>query len=128
MSRIGIKSISLPEKVALKVDGSSVEVEGPKGKLQWDLPSDLSISQEDGVVEVKRSSEQRQLRAMHGTARSLINNMVTGVSEGFTKELEIQGVGFRAAVKGKALGLSLGKSHPIEHPIPEGLKEKEFAT
>ena len=96
-------------------------MEGPKGKLEWELPRGISVEQEDGSVSVKRASDQRQLRALHGTARSLINNMVRGVTDGFTKELEIQGVGFRAAVKGKALDLSLGKSHPINHPIPEGV-------
>ena len=123
MSRIGLKSISLPEKVAVKVDnGSHVTVEGPKGKLEWDLPAGITLEQEDGTVTVKRASEQRTQRALHGTSRSLISNMIQGVSEGFKKDLEIQGVGFRAAVKGKALDLSLGKSHPILHPIPDELK------
>ena len=122
MSRVGQQNISLPEKVTVKVDGAGlVEVEGPKGKLEFQLPAGLSISQEDGTLTVARSSDQRQLRALHGTARSLINNMVRGVTEGFSKELEIQGVGFRAAVKGKHLDLSLGKSHPIHHPIPDEL-------
>lgn len=120
MSRVGHKIISLPEKVTLNVgsDGT-VTVEGPKGKLDWQLPAGITVGQEDGNVTVQRASEQRQLRALHGTARSLINNMVRGVTEGFTRELEIQGVGFRAAVKGKELDLSLGKSHPILHPIPD---------
>lgn len=123
MSRIGLKLISLPEKVAVKVDnGSHVTVEGPKGKLEWDLPAGITLEQEDGTVTVKRASEQRTQRALHGTSRSLISNMIQGVSEGFKKDLEIQGVGFRAAVKGKALDLSLGKSHPILHPIPDELK------
>ena len=122
MSRVGQKEISLPEKVTVSVDGSNhVTVEGPKGKLEWDLPKGISIEQSDGTVTVKRGSEQREVRALHGTARSLVANMVKGVSDGFVKELEIQGVGFRAAVKGKALDLNLGKSHPILHPIPEGL-------
>ena len=120
MSRVGLKEISLPEKVTVSVDGSNhVTVEGPKGKLEWDLPKGISIEQNDGTVSVKRGSEQREVRALHGTARSLVANMVKGVSDGFVKELEIQGVGFRAAVKGKALDLNLGKSHPILHPIPD---------
>lgn len=122
MSRVGNASISLPEKVSVKISGSTVAVDGPKGKLQLDLPEGLSLKEEDGTLTVARTSELRQLRALHGTFRSLINNMIQGVSEGFVKDLEIQGVGFRAAVKGKAIDLSLGKSHPILHPIPEGLK------
>lgn len=122
MSRIGNKVIGLPDKVSVKVDDASVVVvEGPKGKLEWELPQGIDLSQEDSSVKLTRSSEERRLRALHGTARSLISNMVTGVSEGFTRELEIQGVGFRAAVKGSVLDLSLGFSHPVEHPIPADL-------
>jgi large subunit ribosomal protein L6 len=108
--------------VEIKVqDGSKVLVEGPKGSLNWTLPSGLAIEQEDGTLVVTRSSEDRTVRAMHGTARSLIANMVEGVVNGFTRQLEIIGVGFRAAVKGDALDLSLGFSHPVLHPIPAGL-------
>ncbi len=122
MSRIGLKSISLPEKVNVSSDAAGkVTVEGPKGKLEWTMPEGITVDSEDSTVTVKRASEHRRFKALHGTARSLINNMITGVSAGFVKELEIQGVGFRAAVKGKDLDLSLGKSHPILHPIPEGL-------
>lgn len=122
MSRIGRKQINLPEKVEIKVqDGSNLLVEGPKGSLRWALPSGLAIEQEDGTVVVTRSSEERTVRAMHGTARSLIANMVEGVVNGFTRHLEIIGVGFRAAVKGSHLDLSLGFSHPVLHPIPAGL-------
>ena len=123
MSRIGKKQISLPEKVEVKVgEKSDLIVEGPKGKLEWHLPEGLALEQEDGSVTVTRASEDRSVRAMHGTARSLIANMVEGVSNGFVKELEIQGVGFRAAVKGRDLDLNLGFSHPVLHPIPEELK------
>jgi large subunit ribosomal protein L6 len=122
MSRVGKANISLPEKVSLKVSGNNIAVDGPKGQLNLDLPEGLTVKEEDGTVTVERASELRSIRALHGTFRSLINNMVQGVSEGFVKDLEIQGVGFRAAVKGKAIDLSLGKSHPILHPIPEGLK------
>ena len=122
MSRIGKQEISLPEKVEIKIDDSSaLSVEGPKGKLQWALPRGLSLEQEDGAVRIGCESKDRKLRAMHGTARSLIANMVEGVSNGFVRELEVQGVGFRAAVKGQDLDLSLGFSHPVLHPIPEGL-------
>lgn len=120
MSRVGLKAITLPEKVTVSVAGDgSVSVEGPKGKLEWQLPEGISVKQDDGNLTVERASDQRRHRALHGTARSLISNMVQGVTEGFTKELEILGVGFRAAVKGNALDLSLGKSHPILHPIPD---------
>ena len=124
MSRIGNKAISFPEKVKVTVQGAAVSVEGPKGKLEWSLPLGITAKVEDSAVIVERADESRQLRALHGTARSLINNMVIGVHEGFKKDLEIIGVGFRAAVKGKNLDLSLGKSHPIIHPIPEGLTVK----
>jgi large subunit ribosomal protein L6 len=119
MSRVGQKTIALPEKVTINVTaGGGVAVEGPKGKLEWQLPSGISVDHGDGAITVKRENDHRKLRALHGTARSLINNMVQGVTDGYSKELEIQGVGFRAAVKGDKLDLSLGKSHPILHPIP----------
>ena len=121
MSRVGKKAIPLPEKVTVKNDGGALTVEGPKGKLEWTLPEGISLEENDGQLEVKRGSENRQVRALHGTSRALVANMVEGVSAGFVKELEIQGVGFRAAVKGKILDLSLGFSHPINHPIPEDL-------
>ncbi|MEO1843572.1 MAG: 50S ribosomal protein L6 [Akkermansiaceae bacterium] len=123
MSRVGQKIIALPEKVTVTVTaGGLVSVEGPKGdKLELQLPSGISAGEQDGTVTVKRENDHRKLRALHGTARSLINNMVQGVTEGFSKQLEIQGVGFRAAVKGDKLDLSLGKSHPILHSIPDGV-------
>jgi large subunit ribosomal protein L6 len=122
MSRIGRKQITLPEKVEVKVqDGAEVHVQGPKGKLQWSLPGGIELEQNEGNLIVSRTSEERTVRAMHGTARSLIANMIEGVLNGFTRELEIIGVGFRAAVKGQALDLSLGFSHPVLHPIPAGL-------
>jgi len=121
MSRVGLKPISLPEKVAVSLDGRTVVVEGPKGKLDFDLPEGISLKNEDGNVIVSRANEARQIRALHGTARSLIHNMIIGVSKGYVKDLEIHGVGLRAAVKGAALDLSLGRSHPLLHPIPSGL-------
>jgi large subunit ribosomal protein L6 len=123
MSRIGNKIIPLPEKVTVNVaESGHVTVEGPKGKLEWDVPAVVRVEEKDGNVSVACDSSERTDRAMHGTARSLIANMVQGVGEGFMKELEIQGVGFRAAVKGSALDLSLGFSHPLLHPIPDGIK------
>ena len=122
MARVGKKSITLPDKVTVKVNGSSVQVEGPKGKLSWTLPEGITATVEGNQLSVDRVGESRQLRALHGTNRSLLNNMVIGVSEGFVKNLEIVGVGFRAAVKGNILALNLGTSHPINQVIPEGLK------
>ena len=121
MSRVGVKPIALPEKVKVSRNGEEVTVEGPKGKLNWTLPEGIELKEEEGSVNIERASDKRNHRALHGTARSLIQNMVQGVSEGFSKELEINGVGLRAALKGKDLDLSLGKSHPFLHPIPEGL-------
>jgi large subunit ribosomal protein L6 len=121
MSRVGLKPISLPEKVAIKVDGNTVQVEGPKGKLDFAVPAGITLKAEDGNVIVSRATEQREHRALHGTVRSIVNNMITGVSTGFVKDLEIHGVGLRAAVKGSDLDLSLGRSHPLLHPIPSGL-------
>lgn len=121
MSRVGNKAIALPAKVTLKLDGRHLTVEGPKGKLEWDLPEGIAVREEAGQVLVTRASEQRRHKALHGTSRSLVQNMIQGVSQGFTKDLEILGVGFRAAVKGKDLDLSLGRSHPLLHPIPSGL-------
>ncbi len=121
MSRVGLKPIPLPEKVAVKVDGTQVSVEGPKGSLALQLPGGITVEPEETQIVVRRSSEHRRQRSLHGTVRSLVSNMMTGVSQGFFKELEIQGVGFRAVVKGKELDLSLGRSHPILHPIPDGV-------
>ncbi|MGJ8724428.1 MAG: 50S ribosomal protein L6 [Roseibacillus sp.] len=121
MSRVGNKPIALPDKVKIANDGPHITVEGPKGKLEWTMPAGIAMTQEDGSLTVTRENDKREKRALHGTSRSLVQNMIVGVSEGFVKELEIQGVGLRAALKGKELDLSLGKSHPILHPIPEGL-------
>lgn len=123
MSRVGKQPISLPEKVSVKIgQDRSVLVEGPKGKLTWSLPVGVVVSSEGNEVTVTRESEDRKVRAMHGTTQRLIGNMVTGVSKGFTKNLEIHGVGFRAAVKGNVIDLNLGQSHPRLHPIPTGVK------
>jgi large subunit ribosomal protein L6 len=126
MSRVGKQPIQLPEKVSIKVgDDRSVLVEGPKGKLNWTLPVGVDVKADGKVVSVTRDSEDRRVRAMHGTSQRLISNMVVGVSEGYKKNLEIHGVGFRAAVKGNHIDLSLGHSHPVLHPIPAGVKVVE---
>ena len=123
MSRIGNKKISLPPKVKIAVSNEgSVSVEGPKGKLQWKLPALIHAQVEGTEVAVVRENEARQTRALHGLSRALLANMVTGVNEGFKRDLEIQGVGFKAAVQGKTLNLNLGKSHPILFSIPEEIK------
>ncbi len=122
MSRVGNKAIVLPAKVTVKNDGGSVTVEGPKGKLSHVLPTGISMSAEGTTLTFKRASDERRQRALHGTSQRLISNMIKGVSEGFVKDLEIHGTGFRAAVKGTALDLSLGYSHPLLHPIPADLK------
>ena len=121
MSRIGKKPIELPEKVSVKIaaDGA-VNVEGPKGKLAWTLPSGVTGKVDGKTVTV--ACQDKSCSALFGLSRALINNMVQGVSAGYVKDLEIQGVGFKAAVKGKVLQLNLGYSHEINHPIPEGLK------
>ncbi len=123
MSRIGNKAVEIPAKVKVNIDHSGkVAVEGPKGKLDWTLPKGIKASVADNEVSLVRNAETRSVKALHGLSRALINNMVVGVSEGFTKNLEIEGVGFKAAVQGKNLNLSLGFSHPILFPIPEDIK------
>lgn len=123
MSRIGKLPIPLPAKVKLNVAGDgSVNVEGPKGKLSYNLPKQIKGNVEDGRLVLTRSSDDRKVRALHGLARALVNNMVKGVNDGFVKDLEIHGVGFKAALQGKVLKLNLGFSHDILFPIPEGIK------
>jgi large subunit ribosomal protein L6 len=123
MSRIGNKTIALPEKVKVNVgNDGEIAVEGPKGKLNWKLPRAISAKVENNHVSLARGAETRSVKALHGLSRALINNMVQGVSEGFTKDLEIEGVGFKAAVQGQKLNLSLGFSHPILFPIPKEIK------
>lgn len=122
MSRIGKQPIALPPKVKVEVKGQKVSVEGPKGKLQFDLPRHTSLKVDGGNVLVSRQGDDAQAKALHGLSRALINNMVKGVSEGFVKKLEIQGVGFKAAVQGKVVNMTLGFSHPINYPIPDQIK------
>lgn len=123
MSRVGKQPITLPDKVSVKLNSSrEVLVEGPKGKLSYTLPEFISLDQKDKTIHVTRVNDERRSRAMHGTVQRLISNMVHGVSQGYQKDLEIQGVGFRAAMKGNALDLSVGHSHPVLHAIPQGIK------
>lgn len=123
MSRIGKAPITVPSGVEVRIDGSSITVKGPKGELTRELPEQISVSQDEGVLTVERANEERKSRALHGLVRSLIANMVTGVSEGFRKDLDIVGVGYRAAVKSSSeLELSLGFSHPVLVKAPEGIE------
>lgn len=123
MSRIGIKPITLPAGVEVKVnDKNTVTVKGPKGELQEQISTLLTIESKDGVVTVSRDGDEAVKRAQHGLARTLINNMVIGVTEGYSKKLQLVGVGYKAEKKGKTLVLSLGYSHPVELPDPEGIE------
>lgn len=124
MSRIGRKSIKLPKGVEVRIDGKRVSVKGAKGTLEMDVMPNINVAVEDESVTVSRESEIKTVRAAHGMTRALINNMVTGVSSGFEKILEIVGVGYRAQMQGKNLVLSLGFSHPVEVIPPAGI---EFA-
>ena len=123
MSRIGNKAVEIPDKVKINIDNAgAVSVEGPKGKLNWTLPRGIKGSVKDNRVSLVRDAETRSVKALHGLSRALVNNMVQGVSQGFTKNLEIEGVGFKAAVQGSKLNLSLGFSHPILLDIPKEIK------
>lgn len=122
MSRIGKQPIAIPAKVKVEIKGSQLRVEGPKGKLDLTLPRRTSAKVADNQVVVSRDGEDAEARAMHGLGRALVNNMVKGVSDGFVKKLEIQGVGFKAAVQGSVVNLSLGYSHPLNYPIPAQIK------
>jgi len=122
MSRIGRMPIALPKDVKVSSDLSKVDVTGPKGQLTHLLPSGISVSVDGGKVFVHRSDDQRTSKALHGLTRSLITNMVTGVTQGFEKRLEIIGIGFRADLQGNVLKLTLGFSHPVLYPIPKGIK------
>jgi len=121
MSRIGRKPIPVPESVTVEVAPGRVSVKGPKGELDQALSADMKVAQSDGVVTVERPTDRGDHRALHGLTRSLIANMVEGVTDGFEKRLEIQGVGYRAQLKGKNLELALGYSHPVVVEPPEGI-------
>ena len=122
MSRVGSKTIEVPDKVKVAIAAGHVSVEGPKGKLELDMPRRTSVSQEENTLSVARDGDDREAKAMHGLGRSLLNNMVIGVSEGFVKKLEINGGGFKAAVSGSTVTMNLGYSHPIKYDLPDQVK------
>ena len=123
MSRIGKQPITIPSGVEVTLDGSHVTVKGPKGTLEYDAPADITIAREGDDLVVSRPDDEREHRSLHGLTRSLVANMVAGVSEGFTKELEIVGVGYRATAQGNsAIELALGFSHPVRVEAPEGIE------
>jgi large subunit ribosomal protein L6 len=121
MSRIGRKPVPVPDAVSVEIAPGNIAVKGPKGELRQTLSTEMKVEQEDGTVTVTRPTNRGEHRALHGLTRSLIANMVEGVTEGFEKRLEIQGVGYRAALKGKKLELALGYSHPVAIDAPEGI-------
>ncbi len=121
MSRVGKRPIQLPKGVTVSVDGSRVTVKGPKGELARTIPAEITVAVSDGTVEVKRASDVKRLRALHGLTRALLSNMVDGVSQGFAKQLEIHGVGYRAETRGGGLRLNVGYSHPVEYDAPAGI-------
>jgi large subunit ribosomal protein L6 len=121
MSRIGKKPIPVPEGVDITLDGNAVRVKGPKGTLERTFRPEVDITLEDGELKVTRRSDAKRDRAFHGLSRALLANMVTGVTDGFSKTLEIVGVGYRAEMKDKALAISVGYSHPVDYPQPAGI-------
>jgi large subunit ribosomal protein L6 len=121
MSRIGKLPIPIPQGVKVQVDGLIVRAEGPKGKLTQPVPSGLTPRVADGTIVIDRASDERHVRALHGLARALVANMVTGVKDGFERKLDIVGIGYRAQMQGKNIQLALGYSHPIIFPLPDGV-------
>ena len=121
MSRIGKQPIPIPQGVKILLDGGTVRAEGPKGKLAQPVPAGLTPRVTDGTLFIDRGSEDRRVRALHGLARALVANMVTGVKDGFERRLEIVGIGYRAQMQGKNIQLALGYSHPIVFPLPDGV-------
>jgi large subunit ribosomal protein L6 len=122
MSRIGRKPIELPEGVSVEIGSGRVSVKGPKGDLEQQISGDMRVEKDDSTLSVQRPTDRGEHRALHGLTRSLIANMVEGVTDGFEKRLEIQGVGYRAQLKGRELELALGFSHPVSIPAPEGIE------
>ncbi|MBX6425276.1 MAG: 50S ribosomal protein L6 [Variibacter sp.] len=122
MSRIGKKPVPIPAGVTAGVDGQTVKVKGPKGALELVLHGDITASVENGAVTLKPRADTKRARSMWGLSRTLVSNLITGVTQGFEKRLEINGVGYRAAVQGKNLQLALGYSHDVVYPIPEGIQ------
>lgn len=121
MSRIGNKPIDFPSSAKLEQNGQDVTVSGPKGKLSWTLPQGISLEPEGTKLHVKRADDSKELKMLHGTARSLINSMIIGTTEGFKIDLELVGVGYRASVSGQKMTLNLGYSLPVEYVVPEGV-------
>ena len=121
MSRIGKAPINIPSGVEVSIAGRTVTVKGPKGTLSRDIPGDIVVRKEDNTLLVERPNDERTNRSLHGLSRTLVNNMVVGVTEGFAKELEIVGVGYRAEAQGQNLRLALGFSHPVIVPAPDGI-------
>ena len=121
MSRIGIKPIVVPAGVEVTVDGNVVTVKGPKGQLSQEISKNMTVEVEDGTIKVSRPDDERHNRGQHGLARTLISNMVIGVTQGFEKKLQLVGVGYKAEKKGDTLVMSLGYSHPVEMKDPEGI-------
>lgn len=122
MSRIGKQEIQIPSGVKVTLEGRTVKVKGPGGSLAQELMPEISVELTDTVVKVLRSDDSRSARSLHGLARSLVANMITGVSVGFEKKLEIVGVGYKADVKGSVVNLTLGYSHPLDYKLPDGIK------
>jgi large subunit ribosomal protein L6 len=122
MSRIGKKPVILPKGVAVEIQGNTVAVKGPKGELRRTLHSEMQVAMADGQVIVARPSEEKRHKALHGLSRTLVQNMVDGVSKGFTKTLEIQGVGYKAETKPYGVNLIVGYSHPVKYEAPKGIK------
>lgn len=121
MSKVGKKPVDIPAGVTPKVEGQKVSVKGPKGELQFVVPDDVAVAFENNAITVDPRTQTKRARALWGTSRARISNLVVGVSKGFEKKLEITGVGYKAAVEGKNLNLSLGYSHPVLYPIPAGI-------
>jgi large subunit ribosomal protein L6 len=121
MSRIGKQPVAVPAGVEFKLDGGTATLKGPKGQLSIPVPACIQVKLEDGKLTVTRAADDKFSRAMHGTVRAHLANMVEGVTKGFSRELEIQGVGYRASISGKNLNLLLGLSHPVDYPVPEGV-------
>lgn len=121
MSRIGKQPVGIPDGVEVAIDGRDVTIKGPKGEVSTTVPEGIEVGREDGEIVVRRPDDEAKTRAMHGLARSLIANAVEGVTQGFSKKLEIRGVGYRAEASGRKVTLTLGFSHPIEYAVPEGI-------
>jgi large subunit ribosomal protein L6 len=121
MSRIGKKPVAVPSGITANVEGQTVKVKGPKGTLSFVVPDDVTVKLDGGQIKVDPRSETKRARSQWGTSRTLISNLIAGVSKGFERRLEITGVGYRAAVQGKSLNIALGYSHDINYPIPEGI-------